>query len=460
MNIVFENTDKINALLTVKIEKADYQEQLELSLKSLCRKSQIPGFRKGMAPMAMIRKMYYKSALVEEVNKLLAREIEDYFETNNITTLRKPEQNKEKQPQNDFNTMEDFEFVFNVSVIPDVELELTKDDELDYYTIELTDEMVNQEIWKYTQYNGKYKEVDSYLKEEDLLKGTIVELDEEGNIKEGGIQIENVVIVPAYMKSNDQKAIFDGAKTNDVRVFNPKKAYDGNQEELSLLFQMKEMEVADITSDFSFRIKEISRFAYGEQNQELFDSILGKDVVKSEEEFREKIIESLTSQFTAYVDYKLFIDARKMLVDKIKEPACPEESLKRFIHLHREEGAKDVDERVEKEFLEDLKWSIVKYKLTKLYDLKIESSTELVNTAMETAKAQFAEYGMTLISDRAIEDCALDILKSDKDLNSTAERALDTKLVNLVKEKVTLNPKTVSHKEFFQLISTKAKNEK
>lgn len=224
MNVSLQNIDKVSALLTVKLEKADYQERVDKALKHLRQKAQMPGFRPGMVPMGLVKKMYGKSVLAEEVNKLLSETVYKYIQDNKVNILGEPLPNEEKQPAIDFDTMEEFEFLFDIALAPEFKVEVSKDDKVDYYDIEVTDEMVNNQVKAYTQRNGKYEQVETYA-ENDLLKGLLAELDEEGNTKEGGIQVEGAVMMPAYMKNDEQKAIFANAKVNDVLVFNPHTAW-------------------------------------------------------------------------------------------------------------------------------------------------------------------------------------------------------------------------------------------
>ena len=238
MNVSFQNIDKVSGLLTVKLEKADYQEKVDKQLKSFRQKAQIPGFRKGMVPMSLVKKMYGKSVIAEEVNKTLSEQVYDYIKNNNLNVLGEPLPNEEKQPEIDFDTMEEFEFVFDIALAPEFKAEVSNQDKIDYYTIEVTDEMVDNQVKAYTQRNGKYDKVDVY-QDNDMLKGLIAELDENGNTKEGGVQVEGAVLMPSYMKNDEQKAIFANAKVNDVLVFNPNTAYDGHEAEIASLLKIE-----------------------------------------------------------------------------------------------------------------------------------------------------------------------------------------------------------------------------
>ena len=289
MNISLQNVDKVSAVLTVQIEKADYQEKVEKSLKTLRQRVNMPGFRKGMVPMALIKKQYGTSVLVEEVDKLMQEKVGEYIRENNVNMLGTP---LPKENNVNFETDENFEFSFDIALAPEFTVELSNNDTIDYYDINVTDEMVDQQVKMYTQRTAKYDKVEEY-QDNDMLKGLLAELDENGNTKEGGLQVEGAVMMPTYMKNDDQKAIFNGAKTHTVLVFNPATAFDTNEADLASLLKIKKEEVANYKGNFSFQIEEITRMIPGDLNQELFDQVLGEGKAHSEEEFRAQIKETI-----------------------------------------------------------------------------------------------------------------------------------------------------------------------
>ena len=385
MNVSLQNIDKVSGLLTVELEKADYQEKVDKSLKTFRQKAQIPGFRKGMVPMSLVKKMYGKSVIAEEVNKLLSEKVYDYIKNNNVNMLGEPLPNEEKQQVIDFDTMEEFEFVFDIALAPEFKAEVSNTDKVDYYTIEVTDEMVDNQVKAYTQRNGKYDQVSAY-EDNDMLKGLIAELDENGNTKEGGIQVEGAVLMPSYMKNDDQKAIFANAKVNDVLVFNPNAAYDGHDAEIASLLKIEKEAAAEMKSNFSFQVEEITRFVPGDLNQELFDQVFGKDAVKTEEEFRAKVKEGIAAQFVADSDYKFLIDARKMLMEKVGKLEFPDALLKRIMLLNnKEKGEEFVAENYEKS-VEELTWHLIKEQLVKDNEIKVEQE-DVINMAKDATKA-------------------------------------------------------------------------
>ena len=446
MNVSLQNIDKVSAELTVKLEKADYQEKVDKELKSLRQKAQIPGFRKGMVPTSLIKKMYGKSVIAEVVNKTLQEAVYNYIKENKVNMLGEPLPNEEKQQNIDFDTMEEFEFVFDIALAPEFKAEVSDQDKVDYYTIEVTDEMVENQIKAYTQRNGKYEKVDAY-EENDMLKGLLAELDEEGNTKEGGIQVEGAVMMPSYMKNDEQKAIFAGAKVNDVLVFNPNTAWDGNAAELSSLLKIDKEAAPEVKSNFSFQVEEITRFVPGDLTQEIFDQVFGEGNVKTEEEFRAKVKEVIANQFVADSDYKFLIDARKMLTEKVGKLEFPDALLKRIMRLNNPDKEESFVEDNYDKSIEELTWHLIKEQLVEANNIKVEQE-DVLKMARDTTKAQFAQYGMLSIPDDVLDNYAQEMLKKKETINNLVSRVVEVKLAAALKAQVTLENKNVSIEEF------------
>ena len=446
MNVSLQNIDKVSALLTVKLEKADYQEKVDKALKSFRQKAQMPGFRKGMVPMSLVKKMYGKSAVAEEVNKLLSETVYKYIQDNKVNILGEPLPNEDKQPAIDFDTQEDFEFLFDIALAPEFKAEVSASDKVDYYDIEVTDEMVDNQVKAYTQRNGKYDQVDVYA-ENDMLKGLLAELDEQGNPKEDGIRVEGAVMMPSYMKNDDQKAVFANAKVNDVLVFNPHAAWDGNPAELASLLKIDKEAAAEVKSDFSYQVEEITRFVPGDLNQEIFDQVFGKDVVKTEEEFRAKVKEAIAKQYVADSDYKFLIDLRKVMMEKVGKLEFPDALLKRIMRANNpDKDEKFVEENYDKS-IEELTWHLIKEQLVKANDIKVEQN-DITDMAKESTRAQFAMYGMLNVPDELLDNYAKEMLQKKESVEGLVNRVIETKLAAAVKSQVTLEHKSIAAADF------------
>lgn len=446
MNVSLQNIDKVSALLTVKLEKADYQEKVDKALKSFRQKAQMPGFRKGMIPMSLVKKMYGKSVLAEEVNKLLSETVYKYIQDNKVNMLGEPLPNEDKQPAIDFDTQEEFEFLFDIALAPEFKVEVDTADKVDYYDIEVTDEMVDNQVKSYTQRNGKYDKVDIYA-DNDMLKGLLAELDEQGNTKEGGIQVEGAVMMPSYMKNDEQKAIFVNAKVNDVLVFNPHAAWNGNPAELASLLKIDKEAAAEVKSNFSYQVEEITRFVPGDLNQEIFDQVFGKDVVKTEEEFRAKVKEAIVKQFVADSDYKFLLDLRRVLMEKVGKLEFSDALLKRVMLANNaDKDEKSVEENYDKS-IEELTWHLIKEQLVKANDIKVEQD-DITNMAKESTRTQFAMYGMLNVPEDLLNNYAKEMLKKKESIEGLVNRVVETKLVAAVKPQVTLEHKSISAVDF------------
>ena len=415
MNISLENIDKVSALLTIKMEKADYAEKVEKSLKDYRKKANIPGFRPGQAPLGLLKKRFGREVAAEEVNKLLGEKLYAYIKENNLNVLGEPLPTEGRQQDIDFDTMDSFEFVFDLALAPEFEVAVSGDDTIDYYNITVDDKMIDGQVKMYAQRAGGYDKVDVY-ESNDMVKGLLAELDENGNTKEGGIQVENAIMMPEYFKNDEQKAIFNGCKVNDVLVFNPSKAYEGRDVELSSLLKISKEEVAGVTSNFSFQVQEITRFKEAELNQELFDQVFGKGVVNSEEEFRAKISSTLAEQFESDSDYKFLLDLRTYLMNKVGKLQFADAILKRYMRLtNKNKDEKFVEDNYEKS-LEELTWHLIKEKLVKAYGIKIEND---------------------------------DLKEMAKSIN----RCIDDKLVKAVKGVVKLENKPISAEDFNKMFA-------
>lgn len=449
MKISFENPDKVNGLLTLTVEEADYKENVEKTLKNYRKKANIPGFRPGMAPMGMIKRQFGTSVKVDEINKVLGEQMYKYVHDNNIQMLGEPLPS-EKQTPVDVEGEAPYTFMFDIAVAPEFKAELTDKDAIDYYTITVDDAIIDQQVDMYASRAGHYDKVEEY-QAKDMLKGDLRELDGQGNTKEGGITVEGAVMMPEYIKVEDQKKLFEGAKLGDIITFNPKKAYPESDVEISSLLKIEKEAVAGLTADFSYQITEISRYTKAEVNKELFDQVFGKDTVADEKAFREKIAEALKTQFATDSDFKFIQDVRKYLENKVGTLTYPDALLKRImLNNNKDKGQEFVDKNYDKS-IQELTWHLIKEQLVKANDVKIEDAD-----VKEAARAQFAQYGMNNIPEEYIENYAADMLKKKEYVDSLVDRSVDRKLTEVLKTVVKLNDKTATLDEFNKMMQEQA----
>ena len=447
MKISFENPDKINGLMTLTVEVDDYKENVEKTLKDYRKKANVPGFRPGNVPMNIIKRQYGTAVKVDVVNKIIGEEMYKYLRENNVKMLGEPLPSEKQVPQ-DLEKEGDYEFIFDIAVAPEFTISLSNKDKVDYFDIQPDDKLIDQQVEMFASRNGHYDKAEVYDPEQrDMLKGDLRQLDDEGNTLEGGITVADAVLMPQYIKEEAQKALFDGAKLGDIITFNPKKAYPESDTEVAALLKLKKEEVADINADFSFQVTEISRFVKSALDQDLFDSVFGEGNVKTEEEFRARIADGLKAQLAGESDYRFLLDVRKYAENKVGEITFPEDILKRVMKA----GNKDKDaDYVDKHFdasIRELKWHLIKEQLVAANDVKIED-TDVKAVAKEMARAQFAQYGMNNVPDEYLEGYADDMLKQKENVDSLVDRAIDRKLIDVLKNVVKLNVKTVTLDEF------------
>ena len=433
MNVSIKNTDAVNAIATVAIEKADYANEVEKALRTYRQRANVPGFRKGMVPMGMIKKMYGKGVKAEEINRVVGRELYRYIAENKLNVLGEPMPNEELQKEYDFDTTDDFEFVFDLALSP------------------VVDVVVDRQIESMRSSYGHSVEADE-VTANDVVKGRLCEL-EDGQPKEGGICVEEAMLLPAYMKDEEEKNKFVGAAKNSVVIFNPSKAYNNNEYELSSLLKVDKSAIGEHTGDFSFEISSISRHEKAELNEEFFKQAFGEETdIKNEADLRVKVTEGVREQFTAESDYKFLIDLRRELEAQVGELQFPDALLKRWLKLSHTEWS---DEELEKQYpamIKDLTFHVIKEDLVKKNDIVV-TPQEVRNFAIIVAKNQFAQYGMSAVPQDALERYANTMMEKEDARRNFFDRVTENKLAAALKEKLDIDAKTVSPDEFNKLMT-------
>ena len=448
MNIQFECADKINGLMTITIEQADYEEKVTKTLKDYRKKANVPGFRPGMVPMGLIKRQYGTAIKVDEVNRLLGEKLYEYIRENKIQMLGEPLPSDKQVPQ-DLEGNGPFTFVFDIAVAPEFKAELSDKDKIDYYEIEVDDKLIDQQVEMFASQNGEFVEAQEWSGN-DTLKGDLRQLDAEGNTLEGGITTEGGMIMPSYIKGEDEKKKFEGCKPGDIITFNPKKAYPENDAEVAALLKVDKEQVKDMESDFSFQVTEIRHYQPAAVDEKLFEKVFGEEV-KTEADFRQKIAESIKPQLAGNSDYKFMQDIRKYMEEKVGQLTFPEALLKRvMINNNKDKG----EEYVEKNFegsINELRWHLIREQLVAQTAIKIEDA-DLKQIAKQAIRAQFAQYGMSNIPDDILENYAEEQLKKQENVEQFVDRAIEVKLTNALKQVVKLNTKKVSLDDFNKMM--------
>ena len=449
MNITFEAPDKVNGLMTITLEKDDYQGEVDKTLKDYRKRANIPGFRPGQAPMGMIKRQYGTAVKMDVVNKVLGEKLYEYIRENKIQMLGEPLANAGQEPQ-DLENADTLTFKFDIAVAPEFEAKLSDKDKVDYYHIKVDDKLVDQQVEMYQNRAGQYEKVEAYDAEQrDMLKGDLREVD-------GTVEVADAVLMPQYIKVEDQKKLFDGAKLGDIITWNPRKAYPESDVEVSSLMKIEKDDVKNHEGDFTFQITEISRFTKAEVNQQLFDQAFGEGQVKDEKEFRQKISDMISKQFESDSDYKFLLDVRAYVEKKVGKLEFPEELLKRVMKQNNKDR-KDVEEYVEKNFeasIKELAWHLMKEQLVAAQGIKVEDD-DLKAVAKEAARAQFAQYGMSNVPEEYLDNYAQEMLKKRENVDGLVDRAVDVKLTAALKGVVKLDEKDITMEDFQKLLQEK-----
>ena len=448
MNIQFECADKINGLMTITIEQADYEEKVTKTLKDYRKKANVPGFRPGMVPMGLIKRQYGTAIKVDEVNRLLGEKLYEYIRENKIQMLGEPLPS-DKQVAQDLEGNGPFTFVFDIAVAPEFKAELSDKDKVDYYEIEVDDKLIDQQVQMFASQNGEFVEAQEWSGN-DTLKGDLRQLDAEGNTLEGGITTESGMIMPSYIKGEDEKKKFEGCKPGDIITFNPKKAYPDNDAEVAAMLKVDKEQVKDLESDFSFQVTEIRHYEPAAIDEKLFEKVFGEEV-KTEAEFRQKIADSIKPQLAGNSDYKFMLDVRKYMEEKVGQLTFPEALLKRVMIINNKDKG---EEYVEKNFegsINELRWHLIREQLVEQTAIKVEDE-DLKQVAKQAIRAQFAQYGMSNIPDDILDNYAEEQLKKKENVEQFVDRAIEVKLTNALKQVVKLNVKKVSLDDFNKMM--------
>ncbi len=434
----------LQGVLTLTIEPADYQDAVQKELKQIRQKANIPGFRPGMVPACLVKKMYGKGILADVLNKTVGEQLSKYITDNQLQVLGDPLPNNELTPEMDLENQDTFTFAFDFAVAPEFNANLTAKDKLTHYTITVTDEMVDNQVKSYAERFGEYTEADE-VKSGDVLKGLLTEQ------KENGIVKENAMLNPEYMQDKEQAKLFENAKKGDVITFNPTKAY-GNETEVASMLGLKKEEVAGLTSDFTFEIQTISRHEAAAIDGELFAKVYGEDAVQNEAEFRAKVKEEIAQSMEEDAKYKFGLDTKAAIIQKMEGLTFPDAFLKRWVLATNE---KMIQEELDKDYpkmLEELKWHLAKDQLMKEYKIDVNKD-EVKAYAKEVARMQFMQYGLMHIDDKYLDSYAEEMFKKEDQLRGIIERVAENKIYDALKGVAKIEEKAISQEDFGKLFA-------
>jgi trigger factor len=452
MNITRENKDELNAVLKLDIVKDDYEGRVENVLKDYRKKANIPGFRPGKVPFSMIRKMYGKPVLAEEINKLISESLNNYLVEEKLNILGEPLPHEGENKTIDFDNDTDFEFKFDLGLAPEFDLKISAKDKIPFYKIKIDDSLIEKYVGNYTQRFGEFTNVDS-IADKDVLTTKIVQLNENNEILEGGIFVEEARLALDVIKDDKIKKNFLKAKKDDELIVDIKKAYP-NKTEIAALLKIKSDEAESISGNFKITIIEIQRFISAEVNQELFDKIYGEGNVKSIAEFHAKISEEAGNNLINDSEFRFKLDVKDTLIKKFKKD-LPMAFLKRWL-LAVNEGKftlEDIEKDFDK-FTDDLKWQIIKDKIIKENNIEVKEE-DIRKAAIDNARIQFAYYGMNNVPDEHLEQFAQRSLDNQEEVRKLHESKLEEKVIENIKGTIKIDEKEISLDKFNKLFEEK-----
>ena len=443
MQITQTELKNLTATLTITIEPADYQEDVQKELKQVRQKAQMPGFRPGMVPAGLVKKMYGKGILADVLNKKVGESLQKHIEDNKLAILGEPLPNNELTPAIDMDTQDTFTFAFDIAVAPEFDAKLNGKNKLTEYEIEVTDEMVENQVKSYTERFGEYTQAEE-VAEGDLVKGLCKEVD-------GEIVKEGAILNPQYMKQKTQAKKFMGAKKGAIITFNPTKAF-GSEVEVSSLLGITKEQATELKSDFTFEIQEITRHTAAAIDGELFAKVYGENNVKDEAEFRAKVKAEIVANMAEDSKYKFGIDAKEAIMKKMEKVEFPVDFLKRWVLATNE---KMTEEQLEKDFpqmIDELKWHLAKDQLMKEFNVDVQKE-DVEAYAKEVAKMQFMQYGLMHIDDQYLTTYAQEMLKQENQLRGIVERVAENKIYEALKGVAKIEKKSISHADFGKLFN-------
>jgi trigger factor len=448
MNISKENVDALNAVVKIKLTPDDYKKNVDKEIKKHQKNARVPGFRPGMVPEGMIRKMYGKAILAEELNKVLNDSLYTYLNENKIEILGNP------LPKDDNNAIDienasEFEFLYELGIAPEVNVEVTGKESFDYYTVKVDDTMLEKHVTDIRRRYGKFSNPE-VSEVSDILYGEFQELNADGTVKEDGIKTTSTLAIE-LVKNKAAQSKFVGVKKDDTVTFSLTKDIE-NVSEISAMLGIDKERASSLTSDFNFTVTSINRIEKAELNQDLFDKLYGAGVVNSEQEFYDRAKEDISSMFNADADRKLKFDIVERLLAKANL-SLPDQFLKRWIKAANEKEISE--EEISKEYdayAKGLKWRLIENKLIKDNNIQI-TADEVKEYARNLFRNQFAQYGQG-IDEAMLDSMVTRYLGKEEQVKKLYENLADQKTFDFLKSSVNLKKIEVDYDEFVKQVSS------
>ncbi len=451
MTVTQEKVDNLLSKLHVSLKKEDYEPTVKAQIKKLAKQVQIKGFRPGMVPMDMVKKMYGNGVLVEELNKLLNDEVHKYISENKIDIIASPIPAADQKLDIDINTLKDIDFSYELALLPAIDLSfIEKAPAFSKYRIKADEKMVDEEMLRVQKRFAVYEYPES-IGESDVLTFTVEELNADGSLREGGVS--TVTTISADLLKDDAKSQVLPLKKQESFEYNVFDLMDRDRESMAKnILNMNDLSKLDAVGDkFKLTLNNITRSVPAAINEEFFVKVYGENGPKTEAEMRASIKGDLESYFDGQTDSYLVNDIYKAIIENANFP-LPDEFLKRWIDVTNENpiSAEDVEKEYP-QFAKSLRWNLVQRKVVTDQGIEI-TPEEVTDKVRMNVIQQLYGYGLKNIGEEWVEQFVQKQLADKKTVSQTREQLLEDKVLNYIKSKVNLSDKEVSLDEFKALM--------
>ncbi len=446
MDLIKTNVDDLNATITVKVHEADYKPQVDKALKTTAKQAQIPGFRKGMVPVGMIKKMYGKSIMADELNKIISSNLNQYILDNKLDLLGHPLPKTDDVI--DFDKGGDFEFNYEIGLAPSLQVNFAQAGKFNYYKVAVDQDLIAKYKRDITRRYGKY-ETPELVGDADLVYIALKELNNDGTINQNGLSKTSSVAVD-LIKSDSFKSSILNKKVNETVKVNAKDL-GSSSFELGTILGLTNDEAEKITADFEITLTSISRVIPAEINDELFKSLYGEGIVNNEAEFHAKINEELSNMFVADSDRRLRYELQKTMLDKLN-PSLPDNFLKKWIASSNEKPI--TVEQINNEYTgyaKGLKIQLIENKIAAEYNIKVEEQ-EVIDYTKDMLTNQYFKNAPDM-DESFLNDTAKRVLENEQEARRIAEQIFEKKISKLYKEKLQLNEVELNYEDFVKKVN-------
>jgi trigger factor len=450
MNITKEHKDELNAIIRIQFVPEDYQPKIDQQLREYSKKVSMPGFRPGKVPAGMVKKMYGKSILVDELNKLTSDSLFGYIRDNQIDILGNPLPAPENDERLDLENPGHINLAFEIGLAPQFDLEISSKKSFEMYVPLIDDEFISKEIENYRDRLGDYSETETTSTVGDLVHGVFTELNEDGSVKEGGIS-RHTDIHDADLKEGDASA-FVGMKKGDLKNIDVKAVFV-NPTVIAAILAISTEEVANLTSMFSFQVETVRRKEKAEVNQDFFDKLFGADSIFSEEELKNRIASDSNTRFQKDAETRFFNEVVEDLV-KNSSFILPDDFLKRWLSSTNEGkvSAEDIEENYNN-YAKGIRWQLIENKLIRENEITVTREQAIDSVANDFLAYMGGAVGAGEEGLAQARSIAERMLQNEKEANKVFDRLYNEALNKLFLEKFTIQQVALPFEDWVKKVS-------